>query len=83
MRDLSASSYRAVEETCKDRGIALVSCDVGGGCGRDMEPEWRWAYMFGKWSPWISEDDRDGEEASDLLDATELCLLRGSLGYPY
>ena len=31
----------------------------------------------------MTEEDKDGEDASDLLDATELCLLRGSLGYPY
>lgn len=38
---------------------------------------------MGKWSPWYSEDDRDGEEASDRRDATELCLLRGSRPYEY
>lgn len=43
----------------------------------------RWAWRLGKWSPWYSEEDKDGEEASDRRDATELCLLRGSRAYAY
>lgn len=38
---------------------------------------------LGKWSPWYSEEERDGEEASDRLEATELCLLKESLRYVY
>ena len=43
----------------------------------------RWAWRFGKWSPWYSEEDKDGEEAPDRRDATELCLLRESRAYEY
>lgn len=43
----------------------------------------RWEWRFGKWSPWYSEEDRDGEDAPDLRDVTELCLLRESCAYEY
>lgn len=48
-----------------------------------MELVCRWVWKLGKWSPWYSEEDKDGEEASDRRDATELCLLRGSRAYEY
>ena len=38
---------------------------------------------MGKWSPWYSEDDRDGDDASDRREVTELCLLRESRAYGY
>ena len=49
----------------------------------DEEPLCRWEWRLGKWSPWYSEEDKEGDEASDRRDATELCLLRESRAYGY